>query len=115
MRYGLLLAIAGLFLSVVNAAAADTISGTVLSMDPETGMIVIRQEGTQRRMTLYVSPKGLARSVRIGDAVRARGEFSKRDGLRFHASQIKTERAPGMGGGDPTGVRSRLHKGKGSY
>jgi len=109
MRWGLLFAVMGFSLVAVNAGAADAISGTVVSLERDTGMIVILQTGTRKRITISISPGRLPGSVKIGTTIQAWGEVAKNDPLKFQASKI--EPSPGSAG-DPTGVRSRLQKGK---
>ena len=109
MRCGLLFAIMVFSLAAVNAGAADAISGTVVSLERDTGMMVILQAGTRKRITISISPGRLPGSVKIGTTIQAWGDVAKNDPLKFQASKI--DPSPGSTG-DPTGVRSRLQKGK---
>jgi len=101
----------GLLFLAVSAIAMDSIMGTVVSLERSSGTIIIQQAGTGKKITIVTSPGQLPGSVGIGTTITAWGNYSKGDALKLHASKITHSPSPGSRE-DPTGVRSRLHKGR---
>ena len=100
----------GLALTPALTAAEDSISGTVVTADPGSGLFTILQDGTGRLITVTSgSGKNMA-SIPIGSHITARGEFRAGASDVFTARKIKRGKKNGRTS-DPTGVRSRLLKG----
>ena len=111
MRRVLLFTMISLLFLAVSAGAMDSIMGTVVSLERNSGTIIIQQAGTPKKITIVISPGQLPGFVEIGTTIRAWGNYSKDDPLKLHASKITRAPSPGSRE-DPTGVRSRLHRGR---
>lgn len=112
MRSRLIIAMTCLTLWAVHAwAIMPSIEGTVVSLDRGTGTIIIKESGSQDRITIRVSPNRIPGAVGKGTTIKAWGSFTSEGAMSFRASRISTAGSPGSGK-DPTGVRSRLLKKK---
>lgn len=94
--------------------AASVVQATVVSMDRDNGRIVALESGTMRVITVSVSPAQIPGSVRVGTPVTLWGDFADPGAGLFRATRIGANVTGGGSGwqNDPTGVRSRLFRGK---
>ncbi len=111
-------------IAVKPVGAADMLLGTVASVDRETGEIVLQLDelpdktaypAQSKTITVKISPDHIPECVAIGKTVRVWGEYINGGGPVFQAEHI---RGGGFGRGmnaDPTGVRSRLGRGRGGH
>ncbi len=124
MRTYLFILIILLSLASGTAAATDVFLGTVKSVRPETGEVVLEIDGwpaeddeekdsdSPKEITIKVSPDQLPENLTPGKMVRIWGNYMQGDMKNFQVLHIS---GGGFQGGkkDPTGVRSRLGKGRG--
>jgi len=94
-------------LATVPAAAADLLSGTIISVERKNGRLILRQIETRKDIEVLIHPDLIPASVESGVKVTVRGEYIQRDPDVFQARKITPERSKERGK-DPTGVRSRL-------
>ncbi|OQX20361.1 MAG: hypothetical protein BWK80_35815 [Desulfobacteraceae bacterium IS3] len=109
-------------IAVKPAGAADVLLGTVASVDRESGEIVLKLEelpdkttspAEAQKITVKISPDRMPEYIVIGKTLRVWGEYINGGSLIFQAENI---RGCCFGRGmnaDPTGVRSRLGRGRG--
>ncbi|QTA89785.1 hypothetical protein [Desulfonema magnum] len=108
------------------AAATDVFLGTVKAVKPESGEVVLEVEDwpaeddkekntdTPKEITINISPDRLPENLSPGETVRIWGKYLQGDMKNFQVVHIS---GGGLRGGkkDPTGVRSRLGKGRGMF
>ncbi len=119
MRIFLMILIFLLTVSVSPAAGTDVFIGKVCSVERESGTVVIRvsvdtenNSGVSEEMLVQIAPDRLPDNIAVGRVIRIWGEYAMQGGNgMFQASHI---RSGGFGGmrNDPTGVRSRLGRGR---
>ena len=90
--------------------AEETISGTVVNVDPDTGNIMILLDDASGYATISPGSRNTGSSLSVGTHIVARGAFKPGAPTLFKARHIKSGKRQG-GKSDPTGVRSRLLKG----
>ncbi len=99
--------IAAFLLLIPIRSSAESLMGTVLSVDREKGQIVLQVEtenDQQREITLQAAG-ALPACVLVGSQVRAWGNFAPGEKGKFSATDL---RGPGRHP-DATGVLARLH------
>ncbi len=106
-------------LSAVPAFAADVLLGTIRSVDREKGEMLVDvldydgdAEELPESVTIRVAPEHLAGPIPAGEVVRIWGNFVRGSSHMFDAATIRG-RSFHLRGRDPTGVRSRLGRGRG--
>lgn len=125
-RITILLIILIHFLSV-PAAASDAILGTVVSVDRENGEMTVRLSGASDSsdeisdqgddfvpeiVTVSFTPDQLCENIKEGKLIRLWGNFESGSQNTFKATHIRSGNR--RGGYDPTGVRTRLGKKRGT-
>lgn len=111
MRSGLVvLTLIGVSLLAPLAWGMEAFLGEVVSVNPDKGILVVRPDPTEPPVTVQYDPKTAPGSLAPGSLIRIWGEaVSGADG-KFAARHIRDASSCGN---DPTGVRSRLHRGQG--
>ena len=109
MRYKLLVASLAVIFTCTPAAADGSISGVVVAMEPASGKLILRQDGTGRLVTVNLEKGRLDGAIAPGSQVTAGGRFRPGSTEVFDARKIKPGRSKQFGI-DPTGVRKRLYK-----
>jgi hypothetical protein len=106
-------------LAAASATATDVFLGTVKSVEPETGEVVLELEdlldeatGNPKEITIQIPPERMPEYVSAGRTVRVWGEYIGGTANAFKVLHIRGG-SPRGGMADPTGVRSRLWKGMG--
>lgn len=105
-----------------TAGASDVILGTIKSINPEKGELIIDVMDTsagfpaqEKEILVQINPGNTDLSgLRTGKLIRLWGNFVKDSPGIFEAGSLSQG---GMHGrkSDPTGVRSRLGRGRGSF
>lgn len=119
MRTSLITFVIFLMLSASPAAGTDVFIGKVHSVERESGIVVVgvsvdteNNSGVSKEIVVQIDPDRLPENIGVGRIVRIWGEYMMQgnNGM-FQASHI---RSGGFGDmrNDPTGVRSRLGRGR---
>jgi hypothetical protein len=98
--------------SVSGAGAEETVQGTAVDVDRQNGRFRIVETDNMNVVTVVSDPRRLPPGVVKGALIRAWGKFRRGTPVQFRAEKISVLSPPGRGD-DPTGVRSRLFRGKG--
>ena len=106
---GLLLLI--FHLTAFGVWAASMIEGTVVSLQPKRGMFTVLQAGSMKVVNVIVPSGKLPGAVIKGANIRIWGNFLNAENPLFRAQRI-IGIASVLRGKDPTGVRSRLNRGR---
>lgn len=109
----------------VSAWAKNVLLGTVVSINREKGEMIVRlnnpryffsdgsdqeEETAPETITVYFSPDRLSEDIRDGKLVRLWGSIESNVYFKFKATYIRNvSRGEGH---DPTGVRSRIGRGR---
>lgn len=110
----LLILIHIIFILCYDAAAWHMmIVGSVSKMDIENGRLWIRDIETDAEIVVHFEPEMLSENVEEGELIRIWGEYDPENESLFHAQFMRCG-CPHGRGNDPTGVRSRLGRMKGS-
>jgi len=112
MRHGLPFLILLVLFSVCAAEAGVAVQGTAVHVERESGRLKILEAGTMNVVIVVTGPNGLPAGVVKGSIIRAWGRFRWGTPVLFQADKISVLPSPGRGS-DPTGVRSRLFRGRG--
>lgn len=110
LRRSVFLVFLGIFVPVAFGWGASVLSGTVVSLNPEQGRLVVLQDGTMRVVNVLATGT-LPPSVRTGVHVTIWGSVTKTRPSAFRAQRIVVDKSGGKKN-DPTGVRSRLIRGR---
>jgi len=119
MRTFLMILIFLLAVSASAAAGTDVFIGKVCSVERESGTILVRvsvdtenNSGESKEILVQIAPDHLPENISVGRVIRIWGEYVMQGDIGiFRASHI---RSGGFGGmrDDPTGVRSRIGRGR---
>ncbi len=119
MRTLLMILIFLLTVSASPAAGTDVFIGKVCSVEREGGNVLVRvsvdtenNSGESKEILVQIAPDHLPENISVGRVIRIWGEYVMQgDTGMFRASHI---RSGGFGGmrNDPTGVRSRIGRGR---
>jgi hypothetical protein len=116
-------------LAASPAISMDVISGTVVAIEREKGVLFLRvadQPGmvkadskvkvdkTPKEITVRIPPERLSKGIVIGKKVQVWGDYATSKTAIFRAQHIRGKHFQGVRA-DPTGVRSRLGKSKESF
>ena len=92
--------------------SAATIRGTVVSVDPSARTAVVLLAGSLSPTAVVFTSGSLPPFVQPGAGISAQGTFAGGDPPVFRATAITPATPPGARQKDPTGVRSRLFRGR---
>lgn len=95
----------------IPVRAADALTGTIVSTDQGRGLFHLKPDGKDQSVAVQLRSGRFPPLIRPGQTVTVWGRWSRGPGGLFVGRSV----TPGMAGHsdpDPTGVRSRLFKGK---
>lgn len=103
-----------------TALAQEILLGTVISIDRDKGIFVLRLDNSKGEAPPLVTIHSgvsdneafLPDCVEVGGSVRVWGQYDGESTGSFRANVV---RGPGLGQYDRSGVRSRLNRGQGSH
>lgn len=107
MRAFFVLTLALALFAAVPAQAADALTGTVVSADPDQRAFTLQPEGRGGPVPIRMRSGRFPALIRPGQSVTVWGRWSRKQSGLFIGRNV----TPGLSGHpdpDPTGVRSRL-------
>jgi len=105
-----------LLFCAATVCAEEAVLGTVEAIDPDKGELILKitdsSENNGQKITVHFDPEDMPCCIGIGKTARVWGSYAEGNSASFQAVTVRGNSFQGNGH-DPTGVRSRLGRGRG--